>query len=93
MKNYINPIKPKNFQSDVQSLIDFADKKGLFIHGLFLDGNNGNGGVASPDQNPEWQAKLTALFILRLVDANGSDLDNFIDEILAEVAKLRDKND
>ena len=85
-----NFIKPKTFQSDVHSLLDSAAKKKIFIHGLFFDGNNGNIAVTSPDQNPEWQAKLTALLIHRLVIANGSDLDSFIDKILAEVAKIRE---
>ena len=87
MKNF---IKPNNFQSDVRSLLDFAAEKNLFVHALFLDGNNGSIAVASPDQNADWQAKLTALFIHRLVIANGSDLDTFIDSVLAEVAKIRE---
>ena len=83
-----NFIKPKTFKSDVQSLLDSADNKGLFIHGLFFDGEN----MASitPDNSVEWQAKLTAVLIQGLVDANGSDLDTFIDKILAEVAKIRE---
>ena len=83
-------IKPKTFQSDVRSLLDFAAEKSLFVHALFLNGYNGSIAVASPDQNADWQAKLTALLIHRLVDANGSDLDTFIDKILAEVAKIRE---
>ena len=83
-------IKPKSFKSDVRSLLDFAAEKNLFVHALFLNGNNGSIAVASPEQNADWQAKLTALFIHRLVIANGSDLDDFIDKILAEVAKIKE---
>ena len=85
-----NFIKPNNFKADVRSLLDFAAEKNIFVHALFLDGNNGDIAVVSPDQNADWQAKLTALLIRRLVDANGSDLDTFIDKILAEVAKIRE---
>ena len=85
-----NFIKPNNFKADVRSLLDFAAEKNIFVHALFLDGNNGSIAVASPEQNADWQAKLTALFIYRLVIANGSDLDTFIDKILAEVAKIRE---
>ena len=83
-----NFIKPKTFKSDVQSLLDSADNKGLFIHGLFFDGEN----MASitPDNSVEWQAKLTAVLIQGLVDANGSDLDIFIEKLLAEVSKLKE---
>ena len=83
-------IKPNNFKADVRSLLDFAAEKNLFVHALFLNGNNGSIAVASPDQNADWQAKLTALLIYRLVIANGSDLDTFIDSVLAEVAKIRE---
>ena len=83
-------FKPKSFQADVRSILDSAAEKNLFVHALFLSGNNGSIAVFSPDQNVDWQAKLTALFIHSLVDANGSDPDDFIDKILAEVAKIKE---
>ena len=81
-------IKPKSFQADVRSLLDSAAKKGFFFYGIIF--NDENVAIFSPDQNSEWQAKLTAFLILNLVNANGSDLDTFIDKILAEVAKIRE---
>lgn len=83
-----NFIKPKTFQSDVQSLLDSADKKGLFFHGIIFNGENI--AVFSPNDGAEWQAKLTAVLIHDLAENNGSNPDAFIDSILAEVAKLKE---
>lgn len=87
MKNYITP---KNFKSDVQSLLNFAEKKGLHFHGIIF--NDENIATVAPLDDDDEIAKLTAIAIKFFAERLNTDLDLFIDDILATIAKLRDKN-